>query len=379
MAAGQEEHKKLHIASLDGVRGLAILLVLMYHASEKMRIRGTSHLVEKIYNMAVGTGWCGVDLFFVLSGFLITGILLDSRDKGRYFQNFYMRRVLRIFPLFYGSLLVFLLVVGPRIEVPRELAWLVSNQAWYWGYLQNWLFVFRDWPVTMLGHFWSLAIEEQFYILWPLVVFIVRPARLKTVCLALVAGSLAVRIAAWLISPNAHNFCYAATIARMDELAAGALLAVLAREAGGLGRYVKYAVPAMIAGFAVFSALLASIYFSDWRVGRDTIGYTALALLFGGTLVASVALARTHPIVRFFSLGPMRFFGKYSYGIYVFHWPLMIFLATYWKQLDAPVLDLPLVRQVGFLIVAGALTTGMALVSWFVLEKRFLGLRRFFE
>src|SRR5688572_28211876 len=137
--------------ALDGLRGVAILLVVLYH---------NFGFIKQSY-----FGWLGVDLFFVLSGFLITDILLRTRSQPGFLRDFYMRRVLRIFPLYYVSLIIFLFILAPLTSAKVEWGYYLGNQVYFWTYLQNWLFIFKD-PgnAHILNHFWSLAVEEQFYI-----------------------------------------------------------------------------------------------------------------------------------------------------------------------------------------------------------------------
>ena len=215
------------ILELDGVRGLAILLVMLFH------FQGTRpHLVPKalVYPMIVG--WSGVDLFFVLSGFLITGILIDTRDSENYFSSFYARRVLRIVPLY--LIAVFLCF---RVALPLARRWGVdldpdgSLEPWYWLHVSNWRSAFgRD--VRPLSHFWSLSIEEQFYVVWPAFVLWTKPRRLGAACAALAVTACALRCfaAARGAPPEAlHRL----TVFRIDALAIGGLLAAVGRSATG--------------------------------------------------------------------------------------------------------------------------------------------------
>src|SRR4030095_1290908 len=142
--------RRQHYPALDGLRGIAILLVVIYHNFGFINYSSF--------------GWLGGDLFFVLSGFLITDILINTVGKPGYLQNFYIRRVLRIFPLYYLCLIIFLLVL-PRFAILPDSDYYVRNQAWLWTYLQNWLYIFRGNDNTVsLHHLWSLAVEEQFYL-----------------------------------------------------------------------------------------------------------------------------------------------------------------------------------------------------------------------
>lgn len=154
---------KQHISALDSIRGVAVLLVILFHCYPTY--------ITKL-------GWLGVDLFFVLSGFLITGLLLDAKGKNNYYRNFIVRRTLRIFPLYYFALLLCLVIVPIVFKslLPPDYGYYTANQLWFWTYTQNWLFSKTGFPENLtLVHFWSLAVEEQFYLFWPLFVRIFFP------------------------------------------------------------------------------------------------------------------------------------------------------------------------------------------------------------
>src|SRR5580693_4799132 len=151
------------IPQLDAVRGLAVLLVLVHNTNKYPSLH--LHLISD-------NGWMGVDLFFVLSGFLITGILLDSKDSVGYFKNFYARRCLRIWPLYYSALL-FMFVVVPLLRPSEAHTSFEARSSPWWSYpifLQNFLTPIPTAATGLLGVTWSLAVEEQFYVFWPLVV-----------------------------------------------------------------------------------------------------------------------------------------------------------------------------------------------------------------
>ncbi len=370
-----------HVDALDGIRGLAILLVLIFHSS-CFCPAASSGRVERLYYQLVSVGWCGVDLFFVLSGFLITGILLDSRGGEGYFRNFYARRVLRIFPLFYGCLLV-TYSVGPFfVDRVYSLDWLIQKQVWFWSYMQNWLFAFQSYPSpNYMGHFWSLGIEEQFYLAWPFIVFILSPKSLRRLCLALFVSSLVLRTVFLLypgLGKQTHAIVRYATLTRLDGLVVGAMLASWVRMDGLLPVLYKQAWPVFGVGVGVFGAIcvLALIFHSLFLL--DVVGFTVLAVLFGGLLTLAITRPPEHPIVGIFSCRPLRFMGKISYAMYVFHNPVMISLGNYWPSLKGGVFEVPLVRQLSFLFVTGTLTILAGVVSWHLFEKRFLELKKYF-
>jgi peptidoglycan/LPS O-acetylase OafA/YrhL len=359
-----------HLPALDGLRGVAVLLVLAFHFAH---IDGEGGTMERVLLGATRAGWAGVDLFFVLSGFLITGILLDARGAKGYFRAFYLRRVLRIFPLYYAYLAVLFFVVPallPSVDVKGE------TQGWLWSYLGNVLFAreggFQASPLT--GHFWSLAVEEQFYLAWPFLVWLLPRRRLAVVCLALVAGAFALRLAIHRTTINA-TAAYVLTPARMDALALGALVAIAAREPTWWPR-VRRAAPWVLCAAA---AAVAGVW-----VGRGGLfggdpavqvwAFTPLGAGFAAILVLAVDGRAGSRLSRGLARPGLRTAGKYSYGLYVLHYPA--FLALEGAGLTSAVLagwlGSRLAGVAAFVLVAGVVTFAGALLSWHLLEKRFL-------
>ena len=243
---------------------------------------GVGHtLPAKIYFATAATGWVGVTLFFALSGFLITGILLDTRDRPHAWRTFTVRRALRIFPLYYVALATAFLVLAPVGALP---AWLLpdeSHQVWYWTYLVNWSEPFGL-GGPGFGHFWSLAVEEQFYLLWPLVALSLGSRRLAAVSAILVAVALGARVAIlegpW-TADVASSAIYRFTICRWDALALGAIVAICARDAQWAPRLIRIAWPGTLVLLACALALGA------WRHGfgsGDWVMETIGQLVFAG-------------------------------------------------------------------------------------------------
>ena len=310
-----------YFPALDGIRALAFLMVFAYHYLD------------------LPWGWAGVDIFFVLSGFLITGILFDTIDAPHRIRNFYMRRTLRIFPLYYGIFLL-LLLLNP-----------IFRWNWNWGwltwpaYLGNWVwFLYPFVPVTFLqmasvahlqslafpkvvlflGHFWSLCIEEQFYLLWPCVVFWVKDRRrLICICVASIVICPVLRISATHILPS-FIMADAATLwftpLRIDALLIGAVLALVRR-----GPHARAMLPVARAGFVGFSCVSLL-----WLVLNPVAGFRHIPPQWGWTwgltyievfsacLIVMALQARSFTF-RIFNLRPLRWLGRISYGAYVFH------------------------------------------------------------
>src|SRR4051812_22693033 len=225
-AAGPSTAPRSHIPSLDGVRGLAIAIVLVHNAT--FILHGNHATLPKVAAAVAAAGWLGVQLFFVLSGFLITGILFDTRTRPQFFRTFYARRTLRIFPLYYVFLAGALFIVPLLANVADWHATAWRNQFFFWTYTSNWANPFGH-DIPGLSHFWSLAVEEQFYLLWPVIVFLGSPRFLLRLCAGLVAVTPFVRLGLRL-SGFAPLAGYEFTIARWDALAAGALLAICLRD-----------------------------------------------------------------------------------------------------------------------------------------------------
>jgi peptidoglycan/LPS O-acetylase OafA/YrhL len=396
-----------HIPVLDGIRGLAILLVFIHHFAVIYPQDAISRFDLKLMEW-LHLGRFGVDLFFVLSGFLITGILWESKGSEGYFKTFYARRVLRIFPLYY-AVVTFCFLVVPHIplEKAKALAGTASDQAWYWLYLSNFLVAIKhDFHHRILGVAWSLAIEEQFYLVWPLVVLLCSRRALMWVCSGLIA--LAFFWRAYLAVTHAHYLvAVVLTPCRVDGLALGAMLSVLMRT-GSAAQVVSAAKWGVWAGAA---ALVGLIVFAGTKDGVDgayawpILSGTVFAVLFGSLLVLAVngnlglvgseaeqrGMAR-RALTAFFASGILRFFGKYSYGLYLLHLPIRAlirdhlfgpgFQGTHPKVVfpvwHAPMGDTMLPGLLVFMLASTLAAVGGALVSWYVLEKPCLSLKRFF-
>jgi len=378
---GTFEVTRAHYAQLDGLRGLAILLVMLYHfclPHSSFHGKGAPWVLQ-----FAQTGWMGVDLFFVLSGFLITGILVETRAHPHYFRNFLARRFLRIWPLYYLSLVVLIVLPGFVLtSVPPQVQSMQDSQAWFWLYAANWLFALEGgFTQTSGGYFWSLAVEEQFYLVWPFVVYALSDRQILRVSVALLATSLLLRIvlSSFGFSTGA---LYAMTFTHLDGLAVGACLAICVRSQHLMARVQRalpWAAAAAAAGLVITRVLDGDFFF--WSRQMATYGFTCCAVLFGALLVWSLNAGTALPLGRLFSAGWMRQMGKYSYALYLVHVPIA-------GALFPPVSRAlePLRASLGydaafvcFVVIAFAASWVTAWLSWQLFERRILALKRYFN
>jgi peptidoglycan/LPS O-acetylase OafA/YrhL len=362
-----------HIPALDGIRGLAVLLVIIFHCMH-MEHAGNA-LDTQIYRMSAAC-WCGVDLFFVLSGFLITGILIDAKEGRHSFRNFYARRVLRIFPLYYGLLLFKLLIVPMIAHAPAG-----SHHAdiWYWLYVSNWAQGLGAKGLHPgLGLTWTLAIEEQFYMFWPLIVFCCGRKTLLKICAAMVVAAVLFRVTIEmsLHLPMGHEL----TPARIDSLAMGAMAAILLREIdlATLHRFARVA----LAGGAV---ILAMIFAKDglWAGPglMNMFGLTAWGMVFAGMVIFAATLPAERSYTKALMARPLLWLGKFSYAIYLFHATIdgVLQRVAFGAKGSPPrIWGSQLPAQFGYYIVLLALCLAAGWISWNIYEKWFLRLKRYF-
>jgi peptidoglycan/LPS O-acetylase OafA/YrhL len=364
-----------HLPSLDGLRGVAILLVVMHMLST---LDAPTSLFGRALGFAFSTGWVGVQLFFVLSGFLITGILLDTRGATNYLSGFFARRVLRIFPLYYTALFVGFVVAPALGALPPALVHDRPHQLWLWTYLSNWVSPFTA-GSQAFPHFWSLAVEEQFYLLWPFALRGREPARCLRLCLALALASLAARVA-MLAGGAPRGAIYTFSITRMDALAAGGAAAAALRIPALASRIVasRARFGSASVGLAVLGALVTHRY-SFASAAGETIGYTFLAAAFALAVLAAATADVAPPRPTWLRARPLRALGKYSYAIYVLHKPLHDFVG---KGLAVRLhLDVTRAASDALVYVAAGLLVSFAAayVSYHAFERHFLALKRRFE
>ena len=355
-----------HYVALDGLRGVAILSVMLYHFTGGYQ--GTNPVL-RLWGFIADAGWMGVDLFFALSGFLITGILYDAALAEHKVKNFYARRALRIFPLFY-AILFGLLLLTPVLHFHWH-----SEHLFYFFYLSNVAVLFKPdfQPPSRwinLGHLWSLAVEEQFYLLWPFIVWRIRQReRLLWIIVAvLIAGPL---LRCLLLTEGMDSVSMSRLLlTRADSLLFGGGVALLTR-----GPSVDR-IPAK--GIMLISASLLAILLclahgpqatSPWI---STIGYSSIAALSASFIY--LAQQGSNWVSTLFDQPFLQFFGRYSYGLYLFHGLYFVYLRHMSGVVEQRVHS-GLLAQLLMVVLGFGLSIALALLSYHLFEAPILKLK----
>jgi peptidoglycan/LPS O-acetylase OafA/YrhL len=339
-----------YIPELQGLRGLAVLAVLFYHCHP--RLEGTPVHYASLW------GWAGVNLFFVLSGFLITSILLQARTKQHYFRNFYGRRALRIWPVYVLLLVVVYLsapwFIGPSIrEAAKAAPWLA-----YILFVQN---LFHLALPPAIGPTWSLCIEEQYYFLWaPVVRFFGRPWALVLMLATALIVSPILRLLNLRWMTTTH------TLIHLDGIALGSLLA-LGLCTLNLSRrlWLGIGLVALVVGFWATATIAGGTAFLD----------SALALGFAGAVLAAVAsTGARNPLNLMLRRGPLAFYGRISYGLYMAHISIFIYFGWFDARMDR----YGVAGNLAVVLFRLAASTAAATVLWYGFEAQVLKLKRHF-
>jgi peptidoglycan/LPS O-acetylase OafA/YrhL len=351
---------------LDSLRGVAILLVLFCHGYFWSNGTGGLSGLAKAFVLATWPGWLGVNLFFVLSGFLITGILLDSKPKEHYFRHFYIRRALRILPAYYGILMILYLIgIRPRSFLLLSFFYL-SNVTPLFGVVQAY-------PVL-----WSLAVEEHFYLLWPSVVYKTSSRVLEYSAVGIACLVPVLRLASYAIGWRMGLSQYTWLVA--DGLTMGAWLALYVRKPNTTREKLAQICMGAL-GIAVLATLMGApfgIWTRQKPLGaafQESCGNLAFLGLIGLTLLVGTGPWKTlvrRPILEFY--------GKISYGLYLIH--LLAFaeydrLVRYFRPHQPPSAGHFLIMTMRFLISVGC-ATGLAYLSRRYFEERFLRMKERF-
>ncbi|TMI72346.1 MAG: acyltransferase [Bacteroidetes bacterium] len=302
--------------ALDGLRGIAILLVICCH-----NLNFLPHFK---------LGWVGVDLFFVLSGFLITDILLVTKGSKNFLQNFYIRRILKIFPLYYGVLLLFF-VIAPMLQgLQIQYHYYKTDQPMLWLHLNNWLSIIHIRPADsmLLNHFWSLSVEEQFYLLWPFFILAINNTRvLAQIAVLILVTCFLCRYSSWLMFGNGYTNFFFQYMTRMDGLCIGSLIAIWRMDSYAETKKRLTQLAVSVAGVSIVLFVLSKSLLPGMPV-FPFIGYTVVAVLFG--VIVFLAIWKRSLVSGFFLENKLiKYIGRISYGLYVYHWPVLCLFKIY--------------------------------------------------
>lgn len=360
-----------HIPSLDGVRGLAILSVTFYRfGNESINNGTTSGLLAKI----IEAGESGVDLFFVLSGFLITGVLLDAKERSHFFFRFFLRRTLRVFPLYYASLVAFLILVPWWLGDKHPFQEAYANQAFLWTYLTNVKMSFSNsWCFGYLGHFWSLAVEEHFYLAWPFAVYWLTAKQVFKLSILLSVASVLFRLVFALCYDN-EVALLSFTVFRCEGLLMG----------GAIAAKLRAGAPSPSLRLGALCSLVASGIIA---VGVASAGnklpislHTVISLFCASLLLLLLTSKPSSLLPNLFEFPIFRTLGKYSYAMYVFQSPLIPLASSYISvSILTAYVGSGLAATAAYITIMFAFTFLLGLFSWHLLEKQALSLRKTWE
>lgn len=363
------------IPELDGLRGIAILSVVCIHYINGQGPTGGP--ITTLLQKFVALGWSGVDLFFVLSGFLIGGILLDARGSPNYFKTFYVRRFFRIIPIYYAWVLLYVLLVtlaGHVVQVhsnsgrPEELGAPIYV---------HFLFLQNVWPITLAGlagawltPTWSLAVEEQFYLVCPWMIRFISEPILRRVLLAVIVAVPLLRLGLLTIAHVGYGWVYSSMPCRADALAIGILAAMLWRDARFKDRLASHRL-----GFAAMRGILGAgvLCLLVWSPGNvsfveETIGYTWIAMFYA-TCVLTVLFQSTGVLAKYMRVSWLRSVGVVSYCVYLIHGAVDAVCHGVLLK-SPPRVSTP--RGAAVTLLAAVLTYVIARLSWQFFERPLL-------
>jgi len=359
-----------YISELDGLRAGGLMMVLMAH----FWTEGMSYTGFQLWNM----GWIAMDSFFVMSGLLITGILLDAREKPNYYKVYYIRRALRIFPLYYAVLGIWMFIIL-RTNWGNDYRYMVQHWGsplWFFLYVGN----IRDsimnaWPRPYgFGPLWSLQVEEQYYLLFPFAVALLSRKHLRNILIATICLSPILRYAAFLWKPENPFLQYVLLPCRCEGLALGALIAIRLRS----GPWKISKLWLTVGTAALMGVACAGSVMSTWGTRNPanatdwdrTIGYS-ISSAGCACLVLWLICFRDSGYTRWLRIAPIRYLGKISYGVYLLH-PLALWIIQ--EGIRKRILhfhkDDPL-----YVLELVALSLAMASISWHLFEGPILKLK----
>ncbi len=368
------------IIALEGLRGIAILMIMLRHFYNEEIIRDAYPIIGPIITKLAIAGNYGVELFFVISGFLITNVLLDSKNGPNYYRNFYMRRFLRIFPLYYAVLFVIFFILPHLVTFDTAAKDITTRQIWFWTYLSNAPWAGGGWDnsaIFRLGHLWFLCVVVHFYIIWPLIIYKYEQQTIVKICLAGMIVCLTARI--FYTTAGWPEFFRWTTITKCDGLLWGSFLAVGLKQKNITNLIHEYTpIVALLSGL-IFSALILVPRRLMWDTSQYwwTFMETVSVLFFGGVLL--LALRETGALTALMKNKLLVTLGKYSYGLFIIHNICLPLFQRLFKPTELAIkLDSPMMAQGIYYILTITSSLILAFATWHLYEKQFIKLKAFF-
>ncbi len=350
---------KLHYyKNLDGVRGIAALMVMIHHFFQG--ITPSSFILSILKKISI-FGQSGVTLFFVLSGFLITRILISTKKAPHFFKNFYIRRTLRIFPLYYFFLLLTYYIIPAFLNTQSPK---FSQQVYYFTYLQNFAQTFH-WDAKGPEHFWSLAVEEHFYLFWPLIVFFFSNKSLLKIIIGIVVGAMGLRI--FMVNEGYEVFYF--TFTRFDSLAIGALLALIEQKNRFTDKRLKYFFLLSLLALGLPTIIMWGYFSGESNNYIQVFKYLLLSGICFAVIGWILSVNEYHLINKILKNKFFSYTGKISYGLYVYH-PLAYFLCKKYFNPENTIL---------YFVECVALTYIISAISFHFFESLFLKLKKYYD
>lgn len=335
--------------NLDGIRAIAALMVMVFHFFQNNPLGLNYPFLTKVSVF----GQTGVTLFFVLSGFVITRILIANKNEKKYFSNFYGRRALRIFPLYYAYLFIsyFLFPLIFNTKVPN-----FSQQIYYYAYLQNFAITF-NWNAVGPGHFWSLAVEEHFYFFWPIIVYYINVRQLTYSIFIIIIGSILLRY--YMLTHGYDVFYF--TFTRFDSIASGALLAIIENKKK-ISERSRIVFLLIFIVFLVSSILIWTVFTGEGNFMIQIIKFTLIFSIYFSLIGFVISDEKSSFTTKLLSNNILIYIGKISYGLYVFH-PFAYHTIDYFFEINNLLLDF---------VLKITLTIVISSVSFYTIESFFL-------
>lgn len=369
-----------HIPVLDGVRAYAVLLVCLVHffqVDEVGLYEANRYLGIFLFKFSQ-IGLRGVELFFLLSGFLITGILLDSKKSPRYFSTFYARRFIRIFPLYYFVLAVSFFVLPILLPIDKSGVEVIDNQFWLWAYISNLshFFGFSGWDASLnfpsFGHFWSLSVEEHFYVFWPLLIYFVSYKWLPRI-MWFIVGISAFSVFFVYFSNDLIPILQWSTIKCAGVLSLGGIIAFYRNNTNKFDIFFFISRKAIVPLGLLF---FISIFIPRQYAYYDVLTFSISVLFFASLIVLTVK--DTHITNSMFKHKVLYFIGKISYGIYIYHGMLRPYFKEYLYDNLHVYIQNGIIASTLYTIICTGISVLIAWISWQLIEQPILKLKKYF-